>query len=138
VTMTRMWLGAVTLLALVGCGGGGGGRARVETDWVQDYPHTLPAGYADCVEGPYSIPDGAEIVFDVTDTYQDAMDVSVVPAGAPCDGSTGYGVLSSANWAGTGSNTTQTLPAGDYSLAVNCNNLIDDCAFTVTTFGYLY
>ncbi len=45
---------------------------------------------------------------------------------------------SSSNWAGTGSSSTQALPAGSYSLAMNCNNLVDDCVFTVDTFGYLY
>ena len=137
--MKRTWLGAVALLSLIGCGGGGGrNNTRVETDWVVNVTDSLPAGYAACVEGPYTIPDGATIVFDVSDAYQDAMDVSVVPDGSSCDGTSGYGALSSSNWAGTGSSETQTLPAGNYDLAVNCNNFVSDCVFTVDTFGYLY
>ena len=137
--MKRTWLAAVALPGLMGCGGGGGRHSTaVETDWVVNDSISLGAGYAACVEGPYAIPDGAVIFFDVTDAYQDAMDVSVVSASGVCDGTTGYAGLTSSAWAGTGPSDTNALPAGSYSLAVNCNNLVADCIFTVDKFGYLY
>ena len=83
---------------------------------------TVPAGVAQCVEGPYQIQDGDDIVFDITDTYGDDMDVSVVPNGAACDGSRGYGSIGSTSWAGTLSSETGPQAAGLYSLAVSCYN----------------
>jgi hypothetical protein len=135
---TRMLLAAVALFGMVGCGGGTTRRNNaIETDWVVNVGDSVPAGYSACVEGPYALPSGADIVFDVTDTVGDDMDVSVVRDGSSCDGSSGYGVAASSDWAGTLSRDTGSLPAGNYDLAVTCYNLIYDCTFTVTTFGYL-
>jgi hypothetical protein len=134
-------LGAVALLtmtvATVGCGGGGG-PARVETDWVLNENHALDPGVAACVEGPYAIPDGANIVFDIDDAYGDDMDASVVATTQPCDGSYGYGKVVAPNWYGILTGETQALPAGYYDLAVTCYNQVYPCSFTVRTFGYLY
>ena len=138
---TRMWLAAVAVLGMIGCGGGGGGGGRpnaVETDWVLSADHSTPAGVAECIEGPYQIPSGAEIVFDVTDTVGDALYVSVVPHGASCDGSTGYGVKYHQTWGGSDTGYTGALSGGLYDLAVACDNIVDDCLYTIDTFGYLY
>ena len=119
---TWMWLAAVTALGMIGCGGGTTTRTGsydcqfsvdafgyvygVETDWVVNVTEPFPPGRSYCVEGPYSSPDGADIVFDITDTFGDDMDVSVVPNGASCDGSKGYGSIGSTSWAGSLSSDT--------------------------------
>jgi hypothetical protein len=136
---TRMWLAAVTVLGLIGCGGGSGGHTGGgETDWVLNIPHSTPAGIAECIEGPYQLPGGTEIVFDITDTVGDALYVSAVPDGASCDGSTGYGRIYHQTWNGSDTGYTGSLPSGLYNLAVACDNFVDDCIYTVDTFGYLY
>ncbi|MFL5305888.1 MAG: hypothetical protein ACJ8F1_11785 [Polyangia bacterium] len=136
---TRIWLAAVTVLGLIGCGGGTTRTSGVETDWVINYAHSTPAGVAECIEGPYSIPSGAEIVFDINDTVGDAMYVSAVSnSSGSCDGSQGFGTIYHSDWAGTDTGYTGTLPGGLYNLAVACDNLVEDCIYTVVTFGYLY
>ncbi len=135
--MKRTWLAAAALFGLMGCGGGTtrtvaydcqftvetfGYVYGVETDWVGNVGDSIPAGTSACVEGPYANPDGGDIVFDITDTFGDDMDVSVVQNGASCDGSRGYGKVGSTSWAGTLSSDTGPLPAGLYSLAVSCYN----------------
>ncbi len=136
---TRNWLGAVAVLGMIGCGGGTSGRSNaVETDWVVSAPHSIPAGATDCVEGAYALPNGGAIFFDITDTVGDAMYVSVVPDGSSCDGSAGQSVLYHQNWGGSDTRTTGSLPGGLYDLAVACDNFVEDCIFTVDTFGYLY
>src|SRR6185312_1758502 len=112
VMMNRMWLGAVAVLALVGCGGGGGGgRALTEVDWIDGNaaPVSIDPGYSDCVQYGGSIPPGAQVFFDIYDALDDNMDASVVPAIAACDGSTGYGLVASWSWNGTLSGRTGAL-----------------------------
>jgi hypothetical protein len=136
-----MWLGAVAVLALVGCGGGGGpGRTLVETDWIYGNAPAvqIDPGYSDCVAYGAPVPAGAYVVFDISDNYGDNMDASVVAASAPCDGSSGAGRVVSTNWVGTLSGQTGALPAGTYDLAVTCYNAYYPCQLTVETFGYLY
>lgn len=140
--MNRTWLGAVAVLALVGCGGGGGGgpvRTPIENDWIQGNttPVQINPGYSDCVAYGGSIPDGASVVFDIYDGYGDNMDASVVAASAPCDGSSGSGRVVSPSWTGTITGQTPALPAGTYDLAVTCYNAVLPCQLTVQTFGYL-
>jgi hypothetical protein len=139
--MNRMWLGAVAVLALVGCGGGGGGgRVLTEVDWVNGNaaPVSLDPGTSDCVQYGGSIPAGAQVVFDIYDDLGDNIDASVVAANAPCDGSSGAGLRSSTSLRGTLSGQTAPLAAGTYDLAVSCFNAYYPCQLTVDTFGYLY
>jgi len=139
--MNRMWLGAVAVLALVGCGGGGGGgRALTEVDWIDGNaaPVSIDPGYSDCVQYGGSIPPGAQVFFDIYDALDDNMDASVVPANAACDGSTGYGLVASSSWNGTLSGRTGALASGTYDLAVTCYNVYYPCQLTVDRFGYLY
>ena len=72
--------------------------------------------------------------------YGDDMDVSVVPnTRASCDGLRRVTAASiDSDWAGTDTGYTGTLPSGLYNLAVACDNLVEDCIYTVVTFGYLY
>lgn len=138
--MNRMWLAAVAVLALVGCGGGGGGPALTEVDWIDGNapPVSLYPGYSDCVQYGGSIPDGAQVIFDIFDSNGDNMDASVVSASAACDGSSGFGLVQTSNWNGTLGGRTGALPAGTYDLAVTCYNVAYPCQLTVDRFGYLY
>jgi len=129
--MKRTWLGVVALLGLVGCGSG-----TVQHIWVANVPESVPAGVAACVEGPYVSPSGASLFYDIGDPYGDDMDVSIVSYGYACDGSTGYAITSSPNWAGRASPGTGSLPGGPYQLAITCYNLVDDCTPNLYAFGY--
>jgi hypothetical protein len=108
----------------------------VQHIWVQNVSESVPPGVAACVEGPYVSPSGASIFYDITDTYGDNMDVSVVAEGYACDGSTGYAISSSTSWAGRSSRDTGSLPGGPYNLAITCYNLVDYCTPTLFQFGY--
>ena len=129
--MKRMWIGAVALFGLIGCGSG-----TVQHLWVANVPESVPPGYSACVEGPYVSPSGASLFYDISDTLGDAMDVSIVPHGYPCDGYTGYAITTSPNWAGRASPGTGSLPGGAYDLAINCNNLVYNCEPFLYAFGY--
>ena len=129
--MKRMWIGAAALLGLVGCGSG-----TVQHIWVANAPETVPAGSADCYEGPYVSPSGASLFYDITDTYGDYMDVSIVAYGDTCDGSSGYAITHSTDWAGRSSPGTGPVPGGSYQLAITCYNLVDPCTPYLYAFGY--
>ncbi len=131
--MNRMWLGAVLLVGLIGCGG----SSRHEVDWAVNVPASVAVGSPDCVQYGAQIPDGAEVFFDITDVRYDDMDASVVSADAACDGSSGFGSIGSTSWYGTLSGNTGSLPAGTYDLAVSCYNSDGyPCQFTIASFGY--
>ncbi|HXJ21504.1 MAG TPA: hypothetical protein VMT03_14850 [Polyangia bacterium] len=129
--MKRMWIGVVALLGLIGCGGG-----KVEHLWVANYEESVGPGIAACVEGPYVSPSGASVFYDISDTFGDDMDVSIVPAGYACDGSSGLALYSSSNWDFRVSPSTGSVPAGSYSLAITCYNVVDYCTPFLYAFGY--
>jgi len=129
--MKRIWIGAVALVGLIGCGSG-----TVQHIWVANAPQAVPAGVASCQEGPYQSPSGASIFYDIGDSYGDDMDVSIVAYGDHCDGSSGYAVSTSPSWAGRISPSTGSLPGGLYQLAITCYNLVDDCTPLLYSFGY--
>jgi hypothetical protein len=131
--MKRMWLGAVALLGLIGCGG----SSTVQHIWVQGYSESVPPGIADCVEGPYPSPSGASVFYDISNTQFDDMDVFIVPYGSPCDGTSGsYALYSSTSWNRRVSQSTDSLPGGSYSLAIACYNTDVYCTSFLYAFGY--
>jgi hypothetical protein len=128
--MKRMWIGAVALLGLIGCGG------KVQHLWVANVPESVPPGIAACVEGPYISPSGASLFYDISNTQGDDMDVSIVADGTPCDGSYGFAVYSSLNWNFRVSPSTGSLQGGPYNLAITCYNTDVYCTSFLYAFGY--
>jgi hypothetical protein len=128
--MKRMWIGAVALLGLIGCGG------KVQHIWVANYTESVPPGIAACVEGPYISPSGASLFYDISNTLGDDMDVSIVPDGSACDGSSGFALYSSTSWNFRVSPSTGPLPGGPYNLAITCYNTLDYCQSFLYAFGY--
>lgn len=117
-------------LLLSTAAGCGSKSATALTPLVSNVNEAVAAG--DCVplEGPYTLPSGAEMSYSIIDADDaDDMDVAVIDDAAGCAFSEGYGValdVASVN-ARTG-----PVPAGDYDFVVHCNNLIYDCVFRLT------
>jgi hypothetical protein len=128
-------MGAAGSGGAAGQAGSGGIGIVPQHVWVANLPLSVPAGTAACIEGPYSIPGGGSIVYDISDSG-DNMDVSVVSDGSACDGSTGFAVTSSTAWSGLQSVQANTLNVGLYDLAITCYNLTADCTPYLNAFGY--
>jgi hypothetical protein len=129
--MKRMWLGAVALLGLIGCGG------RVQHIWDSPGPLDVYPGPT-CVSGPYFNPSGGAVFWDVAGAVGDDMDVQVMPDGYGCDASSnaGYAYYSNTYWSGgIVSSPAVGAPAGDYNLAIYCYNS-DFCSPYIHSFGY--
>ena len=130
--MKRMWLGAVALLGLIGCGGG-----AVQHIWDSPGPLTVVYGPT-CVSGPYFNPAGGAVFWDVSAAPGDDMDVQVMPESEGCNASSNYGYAFYANTSWSGgivSSPAVPAPANYYNLAVFCYNS-DYCSPTVHSFGY--
>jgi len=120
-----------------GAGAAGGAAGAIPHVWVANVALNVPPGYSACVEGPYYSPSGANLFYDISDTVNDDMAVSIVANGNACDGSTGYGTISSTNWtSGASGFTTGALPGGAYLLAITCYNVAYDCTPFLSVFGY--
>jgi len=127
-------LGLTLGFVAVGCGGGGGGRARVTNTLVSNVVDDVSAGDCQPIEGPYSVPGGTTMHYDVVDqpvgvgfdNYEIAViDDSLGCALPPAAGAYGYqnGV--------TDPVATFNVPTGNYDLVVFCNNLVDPCQMNV-------
>jgi hypothetical protein len=134
-TMKTTILGLGVVLFLVGCGGGSSGASAPTV-------HSLDSGNKRSAQGtaspfgPYVLPEGATVTYDIVDMPtgigSDSMDTVIatdsdVRAGQlPIQGYAARTGISS-----TGA-TTPPLPADSYALVVVCNNTIDDCFFGAT------
>jgi hypothetical protein len=101
------------------------------TTLVANIPEDIPAATCVFVEGPYDVP-AADMQYAISDAGNDYMDIAFVDAATACNPSAGYAFTS-----GVGSvSATAAVPAGSYSLAITCQNAIDDCLPTLTAWTY--
>ncbi len=123
-------LGAV--FAAVGCGSGD----KTTTMTTVLLMNQEAGGLMGCnTEGPFKIPDGATMTYDVFDDGSN-MDVGIVNALDGCDLTQGYAVTSNTNWAGEVIKTTDSLPGGSYDLIFNCKDVSFFCSPTVYSLTY--
>lgn len=118
---------------MIGCGSSGGSTTHL----LNQQSLTIPAGKALAV-GPYTVPDGATITYQITDTPtgigSDSMTVGIATdATAQATNPTLFAAQSNVS---SISGTTPTLSAGAYDLYVACQNTIDNCIFDETVTGY--
>jgi hypothetical protein len=130
----RMNLYLVALLGAVfgtmSCGGGGSKTTTVLLMNEQG------GGLMGCnTRGPFKIPDGATMTYDVFDTGSN-MDVGIVNALDGCDLTKGHAVTSNTNWAGEVMKTTESLSGGSYQIVFNCKDLSYFCAPTIYSLSY--
>lgn len=97
---------------------------------------TVQAGHAVAV-GPYTVPDGAIITYQITDTPtgigSDSMTVGIATeATAQATNPTLFAAQTNVS---SVSGDTPALSAGGYDLYVACTNAIDDCIFDETVTG---
>jgi|SRR5580698_7254284 hypothetical protein len=134
--MKRILIGVV--LCGIGCGAGtNGGTPPPTTHLLDQQSITIPAGQAEAV-GPYTVPDGATITYEITDTPtgigSDSMDVGIATdATAQASNPT---LFASQTDVSSVTGTTPDLSAGAYDLYVACHNLSDNCIFDETTTAF--
>jgi len=141
--MKRALIG-VLLGGVIGCGGASGDGNTGGTSGTEPTTHlldqqslTIPAGQADAV-GPYSVPGGATITYQITDTPtgigSDTMTVGIATeATAQASNPTLFAAQSNVS---SVTGTTPALSAGAYDLYVACRNLVDNCIFDETVTGF--
>jgi hypothetical protein len=132
--MKRSWIGAMVFacLGLIGCG-----SSTVQHFWIAS-DVAVPAAFGpNCAPfGPFFNPAGGSIFFDFTNTYFDDLDIAVTSASDTCDATyNGFGLVRTNSNNGTFGNSTGSMPAGYYNLAINCFNT-DGCEPLVHDFGY--
>jgi hypothetical protein len=108
-------LGALALFGLAGCGAGRGTHLL-----VSNADETVQAGTCH-TEGPYAIPAGASMTYDIYDVG-DNMDVGFSPAADGCDLTNGFAVLTSSYWGGRQVDGADNLPGDTYYFVINCYN----------------
>jgi hypothetical protein len=127
----------------IGCGGSGNGGtggtsgAQPTNHLLDQQSLTVPAGQATAV-GPYTVPDGATITYEITDTPtgigSDTMTVGIATdATARASNPTLFAAQSNVS---SVTGTTPALVAGAYDLYVACSNIVDNCIFDETVTGY--
>ena len=145
--MKRTLLGLV-ICGLIGCGGGSGGDGNTggtggtrppepTTHLIDQQGFTVPAGQA-IVVGPYTVPSGATITYQITDTPTgiglDSMNVGIA-IGATAQ-ATNPTLFAAQTGVSSATGTTPALSAGPYDLYVACRNIVDNCIFDETVTGY--
>ncbi len=121
---------ALIAAALLGIGCGSGSSSTVDHTLVSNASEEVPPGACVPVEGPYSLPDGADMAFSIADVDDtDDMDVGVIDDSLGCDFSSGYGVVLDA---ASVNSSADNLPVGSYDLIVNCRNVVTSCIFSVS------
>jgi hypothetical protein len=121
---------SVLVLALLVAGGCGASSSSNDHTLVSDASEVVEPGTCVPVEGPYALPDGADVSFVVTDVDDtDDMDVGVIDDALGCDFSSGYGVVLDTASVSGGDNT---LVSGNYDFIVECRNAVDNCLFNLT------
>ena len=121
---------------MCGCSAGSG-ATQPTTHLLDQQSLTIPAGQALAV-GPYTVPDGATITYQITDTPtgigSDSMTVGIATeATAQATNPTLFDAQSNVS---SVTGTTPALSAGGYDLYVACHNVIDKCSFGETVTGY--
>ena len=114
-------IGLMFALGAVGCGGGGR-HAGVQTyTLVRNIPESVLASTCAIVEGPYAVPEGAEMEYYISTQFlDDDFDVGVVDDRIPgCDPSGGYGYAQRVQ---NDVISTGPVPAGSYTLQIACYN----------------
>jgi hypothetical protein len=130
----RTILGLGVVFFLVGCGGGssGGGASAPTVHPFSDRDQQSAVGVVLPI-GPFMLPEGATVTYDITDMPMgigpDSMDCVVATTTELQRGQVpilGTGVRMGVSSTGA---TTPPLPADSYNLAIVCRNISDDCTF---------
>ena len=135
--MGRMWTAIVSIVVVIGCGGCSSSTQPPTTHLIDQQSLTIPAGQALAV-GPFTVPDGATVTYQITDTPtgigSDSMTVGIATeATAQATNPTLFAAQSKVS---SVTGTTPSLSAGEYDLYVACQNAIDNCIFDETVTGY--
>src|SRR5438270_12860093 len=122
--MKRTWLAAVAFLGLAGC------SVRTTHTLVANAYEVVPSGTC-ATDGPYPIPGGASMTYDITD-FGDDMDVGFTSVADGCDLTNGgAAVESNTYWGGSLVETVDNVPPDSYYFVMNCYNLDgSDCVPT--------
>jgi hypothetical protein len=133
----RKLVGLLSVLTLGACGSsttdpGGGGPATYTI--VQNQPEMIGAGTR-LVAGPFTMPTAGIVSYTITNrstTTPDHWDIAIVPAselsffnnGQPYTGAAPHTNVSTQS-------DSASVPAGTYSIGVLCDNLLEDCQFSL-------
>jgi hypothetical protein len=126
-------VGAV--LGTIGCGSGGTTTGTMTMPTVL-LSNNEEGGVMGCwTEGPYKIPDGASMTYDIVDA-NDNMKVGIANFLDGCDLTNGLAVTNNTNWAGEVTKSTGSLPGGSYDLVFICYDVSYFCSPTVYSLSY--
>ncbi len=128
------------VVGLVGCGSAGGSDPTAPGHVIKTYSlfsnqsETIEAGQV--FEAPFSLPYDADFSYGVTNrstTSPDHWDVSIVDASELTFFENGQSYRSASPLHQNVSTISDggPLPAGDYAIAIICDNLIENCQFSL-------
>jgi hypothetical protein len=136
--MRRALILACAAVALAGCGSGssGGPGGGTPTTHALFTNKSVMIGAGQGFEGTFSLPVDATVSYTVTNrssTTPDHWDVSIIDASeiAFFENGQPYQSASPVHQNVSTISDAGPLPAGDYALALVCDNLIEDCQFSL-------